>query len=328
MFKHGISRYEEFIQNYKNEENYIDENKIPELYIIDDSGLNIDENMTFDILDDLKIIDIEVDLFDKIIVTIDCSESLCDVSYLQFEFEDIMSCNGYRSNCKRSIDFVYLKEGFRLEFIQKKKNNKVKNTNSFEIEAKFLTIKKIYRNELIENKLKNDKYRNSDYIEDRKQIAKKLHTGWNISYKQAYEAIYNVESGEKPYFVYDGLLKNYYEEFDKNYLDDLDISLDLKYFLQNLTLTETSIYRYGKTYKNDEIYLILTAFDGSKYIIIAIKFKGVISFNIEESYGYIDYWYEKIHYDKSYEISLGTHSNFINIHTKDIEIELIEDYVF
>lgn len=325
MVKHGISRYEEFIQNYKNEENYIEENKINELYIIDDSGLNIDENMTFDILDDLKIIDIEVHLFDKIIVTIDCSESLCDISYLQFEFEDIMSCNGYKSNCKRSIDFVYLKEGFRLEFIEKKKNNKVKNTNSFEIEAKFLIIKKICRNEFIENELKKDKYRICD---DRKKIAKKLHTMWNISYKQAYEAIQDVESGVKPYFVYDGLLKNYYDGFDKNYLDNLDISSDLKYFLQDLTLTETSIYKYGKTYKNDEIYLILTAFDGSKYVIIAIKFKGVISFNIEESYGCIDYWYEKIHYDKSYEISLGTHSNFINIHTKDIEIELIKDYVF
>lgn len=72
--------------------------------------------------------------------------------------------------------------------------------------------------------------------------------------------------------------------------------------------------------------MILTAFDGSMYILIGIKFKGVIQLSLDEDVGgYVRYWYEKIHHDKSYEISLGTGSEFINIHAKDIEIEFIVD---
>lgn len=324
MDKYGISRYEELIKKYKNEVTYNSEIKINELYIINDTGLNIDKDINFDILDGLKIIDIEKHLFDKVIVTIDCRESQCDSKFIQFEFEEIMTCNGYKSSCKRSINFVYLKEGFRLEFTEKKKNNKSNNTNCFEIEAKILTIRKV---DIDEYKSKNSECEVYDFIEfNRKKTAKNLHTRWNINYKQAFEAINTVENGEKPYFMYDGLLKDCNCGFDKEFLDNLGISDDLKYFLYDLVLTETIICSYGKNYKNDEFFLILKAFDGSKYILIAIKFKDIISLNLDDNVGgYIDYWYDKIHYDKSYELSLGTSSDFINIHAKDIEIEFIVD---
>lgn len=244
MIKYGVSRYEEIIKKYKNKEetNYqIEEN---ELYIIDYTGLHIDENLNFNRLDEAEIIDIETNLFDKVTVTIDCNKLFGYTSHIQLEFEDIMTCNVYKPRVKVSVEFICLQEGFRLEFIEKKKNNKLKNTNYFEIEAKFLTIKNIECKEFLENKLNHKKNEIYDYDEiNRKKTLKNLHTRWKLGYRDANEAINKVENGETPYYIGENIN-----------LEELDISKYLRYFLEELVLTETTIYKYGKTYKNDEFF--------------------------------------------------------------------------
>lgn len=71
MIKYGISRYEEFIEKYNLNINHNSFNKKKEVCILDETGLDIDETMSFEILNNLKIVDIQYSLFDKIEVILD-----------------------------------------------------------------------------------------------------------------------------------------------------------------------------------------------------------------------------------------------------------------
>ena len=173
MIKHGISRYEEFIQKYNLNSNINDNsfNKKKEVYILDETGLDLDESMEFEILNNLKIIDIQYSLFDRIEVILDCENSPCNIKYISLIFEDIMYYKGdfiYSGN----IDFIYLKKGFRFEIKEKKKSKKMHRVNSYEVEAQFLTIKRIDKVILKDRKSFKS---NDDLIE-------KMKKKWNIYY--------------------------------------------------------------------------------------------------------------------------------------------------
>lgn len=321
MIKYGISRYEEFIQKHNSNTNIIHNsiNKKKEVCILDETGLDLDESMAFEILNNLKIVDIQYSLFDQIEVILDCEKSPCNIKYISLIFEDIMYYKGdfiYSGN----IDFIYLKKGFRFEIKEKKKSKKMHHVNYYEVEAKFLTIKRI--DEVILSKKKSLK--SNDYL------IEKMQKKWNISYEKAYEASMSSTS-----YIREGLLLC---NNDKNYDNDIqhmNMSDDLKYFIYNVNFIDCSIIDYGKTYNEDEFYLKLDIDDtnyisdknGSikyNYKLIQIKFTGLISIDIDDIIcGYVNSMYEKIYYDSSYELGLRVNSKFMTIHARDLIIEVL-----
>ncbi|MEG0856277.1 MAG: hypothetical protein RSG52_07345 [Terrisporobacter sp.] len=134
MEQYGISRYEEFIKKYNKTVNYNNLEVKKDVCILDETGLELDRTLKFDILNRCKIIHIEYSSFDKIEITLDCDKSHCNTRYIKLVFEDIMYCNGdfiYSGN----IDFIYLKEGFRFEIKENKKSKKMKDVSYYEVES-------------------------------------------------------------------------------------------------------------------------------------------------------------------------------------------------
>lgn len=320
MKKYGISRYEEFIQKYNSNLNIIHD--IPdkkEVCILDETGLDLDESMEFEVLNNLKIIDIQYSLFNHIEVILDCENSPCNIKYISLVFEDIMYYKGdfiYSGN----IDFIYLKKGFRFEIKEKKKSKKMHQVNYFEVEAQFLTIKRV--DKIILRKKKN-------FIND-DNLIKKMQKKWNISYEKAYEAsISNLA------YIQEGLLLCNNDKKYNNIIKHMNISDDLKYFIYDINFIDCSIIDYGKTYNEDEFYLRLDIDDTNyisdkngnikyNYSLVQIKFIGVISIDIDDMVcGYVNSMYEKIHYDNSYELGLRVNNKFMTIHARDLIIEVL-----
>lgn len=319
MIKHGISRYEEFIQKYNSNINHNSFNKKREVCILDETGLNLDESMAFERLNNLKIVDIQYCSFDKIEVILDCGKSPCNIKYISLVFEDIMYYNGdfiYSGN----IDFIYLKKGFRFEIKEKKKSKKMNQVNYYEVEAQFLTIKRIDKVTLRKSK----SFKNND------DLIEKMQEKWNISYEKAYEA-----SISNPAYIRGGLLLCNNDKDYNNRIQQMNISNDLKYFIYNINFIDCSIIDYGKTYNEDEFYLRLDIDDTNyvsdkngnikyNYKLVQIKFIGVISIDIDDMiHGYVNSMYEKIHHDDSYELGLCVKGKFMTIHAKDLIIEVL-----
>ena len=315
MIKHDLSRYEEFIIKHNINLEYNYQNKKEEVYIIDETGLKLDETLGFDILKRLKIVDIKYYSFDKIEIVLDCEKSPCGIKYIKLIFEDIMHYNGdyiYSG----SIDFIYLKEGFRLEIKEKKKNRNNKSVNFYEVEAKFLTIKRIEEIDLSHNK--ELKYKSK--IVENNELARTLEEKWKLSNEQFYE-IY--KSNDR------------YNTYIEDGLNQLNLSKDLSYFLYNMHIIHCSVLDYGKTYNHDEFYLRLDV-DNSMYVednqgnikyndkLIQIKFIKVLSLEVDGIVrGNINCWYNKGYYDNSYQLGLCVDGKIMTIRAKDIIIEVL-----
>ena len=192
--------------------------------------------------------------------------------------------------------------------------------NSYEVEAQFLTIKRIDKVILKDRKSFKS---NDDLIE-------KMQKKWNISYEKAYEA-----NKSNLAYIGEGLLLDNNDKNYNNSMQHMNISNDLKYFIYNITFIDCSIIDYGKTYNDDEFYLRLDIDDTNyisdkngniryNYKLVQIKFIGVISIEIDDMVrGYVNSMYEKIHYDNSYELGLRVNSKFMTIHARDLIIEVL-----
>ncbi|MEG0856281.1 MAG: hypothetical protein RSG52_07365 [Terrisporobacter sp.] len=161
-------------------------------------------------------------------------------------------------------------------------------------------------------------------------LIEKIQEKWNLSYERASQ-LCSTNSG----YIQEGLLLSKSGESYDNNLKNLNISNDLKDFLCDIKFIDFSIIDYGKTYNDDEFYLRLDI-DNNNYIndkngnikyndrLIQVKFIGVISIDVDSiTRGYVNYMYEKIHHDYSYDLRLCLNGKFMAIHAKDIVIEVL-----
>lgn len=325
MIKYGYSKYEEFIQNYRKDTNDINDRKTKEIYILDEIGLNLDTNLNFTMLNNCCILDFKFNLYDEIVITLDCHKSPCNIKYIELVFEDIMYYDTNNIYCG-NIEFTCLKEGFRLQINEKKKSKQGKNVNICLIEAKFLTLKKTVLPKIAKRNIYE-----YDRFKDKKKLVENLQKNWNLSYEDAFKVS---KSRYMRIFMYmqENWCLDEYGDLDENMINGLNISNDLKYFLLNIGCFDCSVKVYGKTYKHDEFYLRIYMDEsdyfpsgkGYEYKLIQIRFIGVKSLNIEpEICGRINYRYEKIYCDNSYQLGLCIDGEFMNIHAEDVVIDVL-----
>lgn len=341
--KFGMSAYEKFLQKYKPEINNTHENKINKAYIIDKTELNLDKTMNFDILNNCKVIHSEGSLYENIVLTLDCTAAQSKVKFITLSFEDIMYSN-LSYIYSGTVEIIFLKEGFRFEIKDKKKNKKIKQERVCLIEARRLTIESIPEEYILQ------KINSAEVKEklDKDDLTRLLQSKWKLSYEDALEISENEFMNIRV-----GKHINENRELNKDSIRKLDISKDLKYFLLNIGILDCEIIDYGRTYNKDEFYLriyrdkshhviersgYVTDIEDNRYgyELIQIKFIGVISIDIDDLVlGTISYRYEKIYDNNSYKLGLCSESytsgssglcrtgNFITIHAKDLEIEVL-----
>ena len=342
--KFGISTYEKFLQKYKLDITNMHENKINKVFIIDKTQLNLDKTINFDILNNCKVIDSEGSLNESIVLTLDCTDTQSGVKFIKLLFEDIMYSNVsyiYRG----TVEIIFLKEGFRFEIKDKKKNKKIKQERVCLIEARRLTIEGIPEEDVLK-KINSIEVKKKLDQDDLKRL---LQSKWKLSYEDALEISENEFMNIRV-----GKYINENSELNKDSIRKSDISNDLKYFLLNIGILGCEIIDYGRTYKRDEFYLriyrdkshhiiersgYITDIEDNRYgyELIQIKFIGVISIDIDDlALRTISYRYEKIYGDNSYKLGLCSESyisgssglrrtgNFITIHAKDLEIEVLD----
>lgn len=172
MEESKISKYEELMKKYKRKVEKSHDNK--EYMILDETGFNLDKMLEFDIFNDSKLVDINLDLFEKVELIFDSQKTDYGFEFVKFTFEDLayykddfkeLECILYYYENKKisflleSVEFINLKGNFRMEFyfnlkneVKCNKQNKSKcktknkdkvNIHIIEIESRYLTIEKI-----------------------------------------------------------------------------------------------------------------------------------------------------------------------------------------
>ena len=163
MKENKISKYEELMKKYKRKVEKSHDNK--EYMILDETGFDLDKMLEFDIFNNSKLVDINLDLFEKVELIFDSPKTDCGFEFVKFTFEDLAY---YKDNFKElektlyydenkgirsvleSVEFINLKGNFRMEFYLNLKNEEIlksKNKDKMhiiEIEARYLTIEKIH----------------------------------------------------------------------------------------------------------------------------------------------------------------------------------------
>ena len=87
MEENKISKYEEFMKKYKRKVEKSHDNK--EYMILDETGFNLDKILEFDIFNNSKLVDINLDLFEKVELIFDFKKTDCDFEFVKFTFEDL-----------------------------------------------------------------------------------------------------------------------------------------------------------------------------------------------------------------------------------------------
>lgn len=151
MNDYNISNYEKYLIKNKKD------TKSDDLFqcIQEYSSIKNNSKVNFN---NIKILDMELlegDMFFNEVDLILSYQENQQLKYIHFEFKKIMyyDIGGNFNHCEK-IDIERLKEGFRINFINKRKNKKCMISDFLEIEAKELIIKDINKNEFLEIKSK------------------------------------------------------------------------------------------------------------------------------------------------------------------------------
>lgn len=233
---------------------------------------------------------------------------------------------GNFNHCEK-IDIERLKEGFRINFINKRKNKKCMISDFLEIEAKELIIKDINKNEFLEIKSKYPlnlvKLTKQEVMYD---LIYKFKQYFNTSYEKAYE-IYNTsyKLNGLGTIIYDGNLKK---------INELNLSQNKKVFLNKILdlLLYSLIYDFGKTYKESEFYICVRP-EGGNYQILQIKFINLqsVQFDVTDIFeirhdNKIQNIYINLNNENLFELVLNVDDGFIKIKFEDVIIECLKPY--
>lgn len=345
MKHYGLSRYEEIMKFYKEEVEYL---ASEETYLIlDETGLNIDKTFNFNLFKDSKVLELLCDSLNKVEVILECKNQ--DLEYVKLTFESISYYMKHQldidkaSDLLASIDFIELKKGFRVEFRKRaKKSRSKKQFDFFEIEACYLTIEGL------------DNYELHQPIEEVKEdYINSLVKNLNITKQKAAEIIQtnyeNMQNEEIPVFFtkYSRQITDKDGKLDKLRLEASNTSEDFKFLLNNFDLGGSTILSCGKTFYDDEFYIVIELrnrcyygsyeredfyFDENglfrlKDDVLLIKFKDLISFKGHYLYfePYFEYLNVILHNDNSYEFRIGDgEANFMKIHSNDISVKVLK----
>ena len=139
MKENKISKYEELMKKYKRKVEKSHDNK--EYMILDETGFNLDKMLEFDIFNDSKLVDINLDLFEKVELIFDSQKTDYGFEFVKFTFEDLAY---YKDNFKElektlyydenkgirsvleSVEFINLKGNFRMELYLNLKNEEIR----------------------------------------------------------------------------------------------------------------------------------------------------------------------------------------------------------
>ena len=256
MKQYGFSRYEEIMKLYKEKVEYP---ASKETYLIlDETGLNIDKTFNFNLFKNSKVIDLLCDSLHKVEVILECKNN--GLKYVKLTFESISYYTKYEdclvdkmSDLLASVDFIELKKGFRVEFRKKAKKSRSKQQfDFFEIEACYLTIEGLDNYELNQPVEAVEE----DHINN---LVKKL----NITKEKASEIIQtnyeNIENEEIPVFFtkYSRQITDKDGKLNKLRLEASNVSKDFKFLLNNFDLGGSTILSCGKTFYEDEFYIVI-----------------------------------------------------------------------
>lgn len=324
MNDYNISNYEKkIIRNKKN-------TRSDDLFQYIQKYSSIENNSKAN-FNNIKILDMELlegDMFFNEIDLIFSYQENQQLEYIHFEFKKIMyyDIGGNFNHCEK-IDIERLKEGFRINFINKRKNKKCMISDFLEIEAKELIIKDINKNEFLKIKSKYSlnlvKLTKQEVMYD---LIYKLKRYFNISYEKAYE-IYNTSYKLKNLgtIIYDGNLKK---------INELNLSQNKKIFLTKILdlLLYSQIDDFGKTYKESEFYICVCP-EGGEYRILQIKFINLqsIQFDVADILGIrhnskIINIYINLNNENLFELVLNIEDGFIKIKFEDVIIESLKPY--
>ncbi|WP_455543256.1 hypothetical protein [Intestinibacter sp.] len=283
--KNEISKYEELLKKYnrKIEPNLVSKND--NYMIIDDTKLGFDKSMRFNALKGSKIVDIKLDLFEKIEIVLSLNEN--DHIFIKLTLEDLSffknSCEeddvellmyfGIQHNLKlNGVEFYELDfcSKFRLKFefnlevdtLAKKykkilKHLDMKMKNLFiEIESKYLSIEYLENFKKENTEIILDEFKN---LEEEKFI-NSLMQNMNIGRKKVNSLKRYEEASFFDYSflnVYRGILLDKKGDFDIDYINKLYLSEDLKFLLTKMYLIGSVVISCGKTNIENEFYIVL-----------------------------------------------------------------------
>lgn len=287
MEENKISKYEEFMKKYKRKVEKSHDNK--EYMILDETGFNLDKILEFDIFNNSKLVDINLDLFEKVELIFDFKKTDCDFEFVKFTFEDLAY---YKDNFKElektlyydenkgirsvleSVEFINLKGNFRMEFylnlkneeILKSKNKDKAKMHIIEIEARYLTIEKIHnfkaeKSNIYCNKAEEETF----YLDGVEKIYNEnkinsLIKNLCINRKKALKLsdFYDEFGNEEYYYenIYRGIILDKKGNFNLEYIQKLRISDGLKSLLTDMYLPWSEVIYWGKTNIENEFYIV------------------------------------------------------------------------
>ncbi len=286
--KNEISKYEELLKKYnrKIEPNSVSKND--NYMIIDDTKFGFDKSMRFNALKGSKIVDIKLDLFEKIEIVLSLNEN--DHIFIKLTLEDLSffknSCEeddvellmyfGIQHNLKlNGVEFYELDfcSKFRLKFefnlevdtLAKKykkilKHLDMKMKNLFiEIESKYLSIEYLENFKKENTEIILDEFENSE----EEKFINSLMQNMNIGRKKAnslkrYEEVSHDIFFEYSFLnVYRGILLDKKGNFDIDYVNKLYLSDNLKFLLTKMYLIGSVVISCGKTNIENEFYIVL-----------------------------------------------------------------------
>lgn len=324
MNDYNISNYEKYLIKNKKD------TKSDDLFqcIQEYSSIKNNSKVNFN---NIKILDMELlegDMFFNEVDLILSYQENQQLKYIHFEFKKIMyyDIGGNFNHCEK-IDIERLKEGFRINFINKRKNKKCMISDFLEIEAKELIIKGINKNEFLEIKSKYPlnlvKLTKQEVMYD---LIYKFKQYFNTSYEKAYE-IYNTsyKLNGLGTIIYDGNLKK---------INELNLSQNKKVFLNKILdlFLYSLIYDFGKTYKESEFYICVRP-EGGNYQILQIKFINLqsVQFDVTDIFeirhdNKIQNIYINLNNENLFELVLNVDDGFIKIKFEDVIIECLKPY--
>ena len=287
MEENKISKYEEFMKKYKRKVEKSHDNK--EYMILDETGFNLDKILEFDIFNNSKLVDINLDLFEKVELIFDFKKTDCDFEFVKFTFEDLAY---YKDNFKElektlyydenkgirsvleSVEFINLKGNFRMEFylnlkneeILKSKNKDKAKMHIIEIEARYLTIEKIHNFKAEKSNIYCDKAEEETFYLDgvekiyNENKINSLIKNLCINRKKALKLsdFYDEFGNEEYYYenIYRGIILDKKGNFNLEYIQKLRISDGLKSLLTDMYLPWSEVIYWGKTNIENEFYIV------------------------------------------------------------------------
>ncbi|MBS7147848.1 MAG: hypothetical protein KH083_05505 [Intestinibacter bartlettii] len=287
MKENKISKYEELMKKYKRKVEKSHDNK--EYMILDETGFNLDKMLEFDIFNDSKLVDINLDLFEKVELIFDSQKTDYGFEFVKFTFEDLAY---YKDNFKElektlyydenkgirsvleSVEFINLKGNFRMELylnlkneeILKSKNKDKAKMHIIEIEARYLTIEKIHNFKAEKSNIYCDKAEEETFYLDgvekiyNENKINSLIKNLCINRKKALKLsdFYDEFGNEEYYYenIYRGIILDKKGNFNLKYIQKLRISDGLKSLLTDMYLPWSEVIYWGKTNIENEFYIV------------------------------------------------------------------------